>query len=167
MKTKSPHILLLSTKNNAIRRHPAHRTVPGFTLIELMVTITIIGILIAVAVPVYNSSIQKSRRTDAKNALLDLATREEKYFSVSNTYSTDPTVLYSATSSAFPLTVQSSSTSYYVLTLPVITAASGSSAATFSISASATGTQATDSCGNFTLTNFGVTSVSTTASNWW
>ena len=139
----------------------------GFTLIELMIAIIIIGIILKVAVPAYTSSVQKSRRTDAKAALLDLAGREEKYFSVANTYTTDPTVLFSSSTSAFPLNINSTGTSYYQLTAPVITAGSTSSAATYSITASAIGSQATDSCGNFTITNFGVTSVSTSTTGCW
>jgi type IV pilus assembly protein PilE len=48
----------------------------GFTLVELMVVIVIASILMAIAIPSYKTSIRKSRRTDAKTALLDLAGRE-------------------------------------------------------------------------------------------
>ena len=51
----------------------------GFTLVELMVVIVIASILMAIAVPSYKNSIRKSRRTDAKTALLDLAGREERF----------------------------------------------------------------------------------------
>jgi len=47
----------------------------GFTLIELMVTVAIVTILATIAVTSYTSQIQKSRRTEAKSALLDLAGR--------------------------------------------------------------------------------------------
>jgi type IV pilus assembly protein PilE len=53
----------------------------GFTLIELMIVVVIATILLGIAVPSYMSQIRKSRRTEAKTALLDLATREERYFS--------------------------------------------------------------------------------------
>src|ERR1700722_5946567 len=59
----------------------------GFTLIELMVTVAIVGILATIAVASYQYEIQKSRRTDARSALMDLAGREEKLFSVTNAYS--------------------------------------------------------------------------------
>ena len=62
----------------------------GFTLIELMVTIVIASILLAVAVPTYQAQVRKSRRTDAKNAVLDLASREERYLSIYNLYSQSP-----------------------------------------------------------------------------
>lgn len=65
----------------------------GFSLIELMVVVVIIAILASIAVPAYTSSIRKSRRTEAKTALLDLAAREERYFATQNVYSTSPAAL--------------------------------------------------------------------------
>jgi len=53
----------------------------GFTMVELMVVVVIASILVAVAVPSYMTQVRQSRRTDARNALLDLAGREERYFS--------------------------------------------------------------------------------------
>ena len=53
----------------------------GFTLIELMVVVVIATILLGIAVPSYMSQIRKSRRTDAKTALLELAGREERFLS--------------------------------------------------------------------------------------
>ena len=59
----------------------------GFTLIELMVTVLIVSVLVAIAVPSYIDKVRKSRRTDAKTALLDLAGREERFYNTNNTYS--------------------------------------------------------------------------------
>jgi len=130
----------------------------GFTLLELMIVIVIIGILLKVAIPAYTSSVQKSNRTDAKTALLDLATREEKYYSIANTYTASASLLYTA-ASTFPLTTQSGNTAYYTLTAPTVTAATSTAPASFTAQAvpiSGT-TQATDPCGTFTITNTGVT----------
>jgi type IV pilus assembly protein PilE len=55
----------------------------GFTLIELMVVVVIATILVALALPSYMNQMRQSRRTEAKTALLDLAGREERYFSTS------------------------------------------------------------------------------------
>ena len=60
----------------------------GFTLVELMVVIVIASILMAIAIPSYKNSIRKSRRTDAKTALLDLAGREERFMSTNGSYTT-------------------------------------------------------------------------------
>jgi type IV pilus assembly protein PilE len=131
----------------------------GFTLIELVIVIVIIGILTMIAIPAYTSFAQKAYRNDAKTSLLDLASREEKYYSVNNQYTNDPTKLYTA-SSTFPLNVQSGTTAYYQLTTPTVTAASSSSVATFTAyAAPISGTaQASDACGTFQITNTGVTS---------
>ena len=59
----------------------------GFTLVELMITIVIGAILAAIAIPSYTSQIRKSRRTEARNAVLDAAAREERYFATHNIYS--------------------------------------------------------------------------------
>jgi type IV pilus assembly protein PilE len=65
----------------------------GFTLVELMVVIAVVAILAAIAIPSYQAQVRKGRRTDARSAVLDLASREERYYSASNQYTTDPTLL--------------------------------------------------------------------------
>jgi len=59
----------------------------GFTLIELMVVV-IASILLGIAIPSYMSQVRQSRRTEAKTAVLDLAGREERYFSTAVAYTT-------------------------------------------------------------------------------
>src|SRR3984893_8199977 len=58
----------------------------GFTLIELMITVAIAATLAAISFPAYNIQIRKSRRTEARTALLDLAGRAERMYSTSNSY---------------------------------------------------------------------------------
>lgn len=58
----------------------------GFSLMELVVTVAIVGILASVAYPAYTDFIIKSRRSDGQGALLDLATRLEKYLYQNGTY---------------------------------------------------------------------------------
>jgi type IV pilus assembly protein PilE len=63
----------------------------GFSLIELMVVVAIATILFAVAVPSYVLYVRQSRRTEARTAVLDLAGREERFFSTNGaTYSAVP-----------------------------------------------------------------------------
>lgn len=139
----------------------------GFTLIELMIVIVIVGILVAVAVPAYTNYMQKSYRNDAKTALLDLASREEKFFSVNNQYSASATSLYGGSTATFPMNVQSSSSAYYQLTAPTVTAGSATTVASFTASAVPINSQTSDACGTYTITSTGVTSVSGTLTNCW
>ena len=90
----------------------------GFTLVELMVVVAIVAILGTIAVSSYTSSVRKSRRTEARTALLDLASREERFMSTNSTYSDIPADLGYAT--AFPITIGSG---YYQLNKPTVTAA--------------------------------------------
>lgn len=53
--------------------------VNGFTLVELVIVIAIIGILASLAYPAYTEQIRKGRRAEAKSALLDIASRQERY----------------------------------------------------------------------------------------
>lgn len=60
----------------------------GFSLIEVMITVAIIAILASIAYPSYQDYVTKSRRTDGRSALLDLANRLETYYTNHNTYAT-------------------------------------------------------------------------------
>ena len=89
----------------------------GFTLIELMITVAIVAILAAVALPSYQSYVMRSKRADAKNALLDLATRQERYFSIYNQYTNDPVLLGYGTGATFPIQVVISGSNNYELSI--------------------------------------------------
>lgn len=132
----------------------------GFTLIELMIAVAIIGILLRLALPAYQNSVMKSRRADAKTALLDLAQREERYLATTNQYTTSaPALGYSGTTTvtaAAPMTIQNGSASFY--TLEVAT----SNSTSFTATARPTGPQlAKDTqCGNFMIDNTGRQTIS-------
>ncbi|MCC7488389.1 MAG: prepilin-type N-terminal cleavage/methylation domain-containing protein [Gammaproteobacteria bacterium] len=58
----------------------------GYTLMELLVTVAIVGILTAVAVPSYRQYTLRAKRTDATTALLRLAAMQERFYIQNNTY---------------------------------------------------------------------------------
>lgn len=134
------------------------RWVSGFTLIELMVVVLVITILTVIAVPSYTAQVRKSRRTEAKSMLLDLAAREERYMATNGVYTTSNTAL-GLSGATWPVY---SATNYYSIATPIISAASTSSSTTaatpagFTISATANGTQQQDTeCRTFTVSNTG------------
>jgi type IV pilus assembly protein PilE len=124
-----------------------HRRTAGFTLIELMVTIVIGAILISIAGPAYLTQIRKSRRTEAKTAILDLASREERLFSTTNTYSADPATL-GYTAFGIPI-----GGGYYQLT---VTAPAAANPPTYTLTATAINSQLKDTaCQKFMVDQTG------------
>ena len=61
----------------------------GFTLIELMIVIAIIGILAAIAIPNFLNYMCKSKQAEAKTNLGEIAVLEESYYGEHNTYTND------------------------------------------------------------------------------
>jgi type IV pilus assembly protein PilE len=111
----------------------------GFTLIELMMVLAIIGILAMIAVPAYQGSVQKSRRADAKAALSGLQMEMEKFRGSCTQY---PTAIGNADDCA-GRAIEYSDTSndgYYDLSI----VAANSTATAYKIEADPTGVQVDD-----------------------
>ncbi len=120
----------------------------GFTLIELMIAVVVVAILAAVAYPSYQSSMRKGHRADAQAHLMDLAQREQQYFTDNRAFANSPTVLQTP--------VPSTVSPYYTIT---ITAPAGATPPTFTITATPIASQVPD--GPLTIDNTGAKTPST------
>ncbi|HEV2040146.1 MAG TPA: type IV pilin protein [Casimicrobiaceae bacterium] len=118
----------------------------GFTLLEVMIVCAIVSILAAIAYPSYQSSVQKSRRSEATGALLGVASQMERWSTEKSTYA-------GATLGTTGVYANHTENSYYDLSLTNLTAT------TYTIRAAPAGAQAGDPCGTFTYTEQGVKNV--------
>lgn len=128
----------------------------GFTLIELMIVLAIVSILAAIAYPNYKDSVYKSRRSEAKTALMDLAARQEQYFTNTKTYAD--------TLAKLGITTTTTPGGWYTLVEPSnVTPVSGTTIITYTLRATPNNDQVNDlKCASLTLTHAGVKSATGT-----
>lgn len=79
-------ILKSGARAGARHRKTLMSHLAGFTLIELMITVVVLGILAAIAYPSYNQYSIRTRRSDAQTALLQIANQQERFFTECNYY---------------------------------------------------------------------------------
>ena len=127
--------------------------VNGFTLIEVMIVVAIVGILVAIALPSYVEHVRRSKRSDAKAVLLENAQILERQMSIVNKYNSD-TVNPPITVS--PAGATGTDVNYNV----TIVYGAGANATSFTLSAAPVNAMALDGCGTYTLNNAGLRTVS-------
>ena len=124
----------------------------GFTVIELMIVVVIVGILLSISIPAYLGSVQRSHRTDAHSSLLDIAARQERFVAQRNTYTT-------AIAAATGLNMGSANSADGYYTLAVSNAPCGNIANCYTITATGAGSQANDTgCTSITYNSAGTKS---------
>jgi type IV pilus assembly protein PilE len=143
-----------------------HRSTRGFTLIELMITVAIIGLLASIALPSYSSYVARARRADARAQLVQAAQFMQRFYAANDSYSTNRAG--GSVISSIPANLQRSpadGTAVYQLNTSI------AAAGTYAVTATASdytltmapisgGVAATDACGMFTLTSTGIRGVS-------
>lgn len=113
----------------------------GFTLVELMVVVAIIGILAGIAYPSYQNNVQKSHRADAEAALIGIVNRLERQFTEQNTYEG----VVEPDNEFYTISINATQTTYTISAIPITGKA-----------------QQNDSCGTLTINNFGEKSADAT-----
>jgi type IV pilus assembly protein PilE len=124
----------------------------GFTLIEVLIVVAIIAILAAIAYPSYTEQVRRSRRADAKAALLEAAQWMERQYSVSNSYAFTGSnqAMTDAVLRAAPLQALSSTAPFYTLGF-----LAAPTARAYTLTMTPIGGMATDKCGTLSVTNTG------------
>ncbi|HEY3077254.1 MAG TPA: type IV pilin protein [Burkholderiales bacterium] len=114
----------------------------GFTLIEVMIVVAIIGILSAIAYPSYQNHVRKGKRSAAQSFMMTVASRQELYLLDNRAYTS------SIGSGGLNLTAPQETSGTYTFSVAVT-----SSPPTFTVTGTAVGTQVVD--GNLTLSSTG------------
>ena len=126
----------------------------GFTLIEMLVAVAVIGILASIAYPNYRDYIARAKRSEARTMLLENAQFLERNFTTANRYDEDSTGAEIG-SDRLPRTQSPvDGAANYSITVAFPDAQS------FTLTATRAGSMTNDPCGNFTLTHTGVQGIS-------
>lgn len=120
----------------------------GFTLIEVMIVVAVIGVLAAIALPSYSEYVNRGKRAEARAEVLKGEGWLERFYSENNRYANNATNDDNTAFTARFSSVPSSGTANYNVTLAV-------TASTYTITATPVNSMAGDMCGAYVKTNTG------------
>lgn len=129
-----------------LKKH-AHKMSSGFTLIEVMIVVAIVGILAAIAYPSYQEHVRKAKRADAQTALMELSQFMERHYTSHGRYLK---ANGDAPDLPFDAAPKDGSKSY-----DLAFAENSPTASSYVLEATPTASMANDSCGTLTLSNTG------------
>jgi type IV pilus assembly protein PilE len=136
----------------------------GVTLMELLTTVAVVGILSAIAIPSYTAYTRKARRADAKVMLTSSAQQLERCYTRLSSYN-DGT---NDVNGSCPLALGANSSQTYSLSIAFNTTAGMAAGLSYTLTATPLGQQVLDThCGNFLLNQMNKQSVSTAATDCW
>jgi type IV pilus assembly protein PilE len=142
---KSRHFTTVQIMSLHLERSPARTAARGFTLIELMIAVVIVGILLSVALPAYKQHGISGRRAAAQAEMLTIANREQQELLANRSYASKTTLESNG------YTLPSSVSTFYTYTIDVT---ASPPAFTITFTPVSGGVQASD--GALTLTQSGV-----------
>lgn len=117
----------------------------GFTLLEMMIVLAIIGIITAVATPSYQRHVRSTQRAEAVAFMEDCATKMQRHFTQNMTWAG----VSLSTVCPTPPASSSKLSANYTISLPTATASA------YTLSAAPQGSQASDECGTLSVTSAG------------
>ena len=124
----------------------------GFTLIEMMIVVAVLGIIVALGYPSYQEQVRKARRAEGMGELLEMADRLERRYSDQGTYAgINADALYGISTAD---NTRPTTNGHYKLSID------SADTVQFTISAAPQGPQTKDKCGTFTMSSQGVKTVS-------
>jgi len=129
-------------------RNSNARASGGFTLIEVMIVVAILGIIMAIGLPTYNSYIEKTRRADAIALLSEVAGEQQRFFTENNRFATTMTEM------GYAAATEPSENGFYAVSV------SGTSpdGSTYTLTAAPVAGEAQEGdtkCGSFTINSAG------------